>query len=297
MIEFTKMHGAGNDFVVIDCVRQTVDMTPRLARALADRHRGVGCDQILLVERSDHPQAAFRYRIFNGDGGEVEQCGNGARCFVRFVHDKGLLEHRTVKVSTRAGLIELTLEPGGDVTVDMGAPRFAPAEVPFDAAGLLPSRQGLLDWWPIELEGALHRVGVVSMGNPHAVQLVDALEAYPVRAVGQLLECHPRFPSRVNAGFMQVISREEIRIRVFERGAGETLACGTGACAAVVAGIRAGLLAPRVRVLAHGGVLTIAWAGGENPVMMSGPAVAVFDGRIDEQALVAVCGARQQVNQ
>ncbi len=294
MIEFTKMHGAGNDFVVIDCIRQSVQMNPDLARALADRHRGVGCDQILLVERSDHPDAAFRYRIFNADGSEVEQCGNGARCFVRFIHDKGLLQSSPVRVSTRAGLIALSLEAGGDVTVDMGAPRLLPHQVPFDATGLEPSRQGLLDWWPLALEGAVHRVGVVSMGNPHAVQIVDDVEAFPVVAIGAQIERHSRFPARVNAGFMQVVSREEIRLRVFERGAGETLACGTGACAAVVAGIRAGLLASRVRVVTHGGMLTIAWAGADNPVMMSGPAVAVFDGQIDEQALVTADPSRQQ---
>jgi diaminopimelate epimerase len=282
-LKFTKMQGTGNDFVVIDGVSRRVEITPQLARRLADRHFGVGCDQLLLVERPQRQDADFRYRIWNSDGGEVEQCGNGARCFVRFVHDKGLTGKKEIRVETVSGVIVPRLETDGQVSVDMGAPIFEPERVPFDARGLNPTQGGRR--WPIELSGRTVQVAVLSMGNPHAVQTVADVDAAPVTAEGPLIEHHPRFPRRVNAGYMQVLGRKRIRLRVWERGAGETLACGTGACAAVVAGIREGLLDPSVEVLTRGGRLTIRWAGGENDpnfaVWMTGPAVAVFEGEIE----------------
>ncbi|HEY5994032.1 MAG TPA: diaminopimelate epimerase [Gallionellaceae bacterium] len=271
-LKFTKMHGAGNDFVVIDA-RKPVGLSPEQVRLLADRHFGVGCDQVLLVEKSQLSGADFRYRIFNADGGEVEQCGNGARCFVRFVHDKGLTDKREIVVETRSGLISPRLESDGRVTVNMGAPIFEPARIPFTGSDALVQ--------PLEVNGETVQITAVSMGNPHAVQQVDDVESAPVIAQGAFIERHPRFPNRVNAGFMQVVDRKHIKLRVFERGAGETLSCGTGACAAVVAGIRRGLLDAEVNVATRGGTLTIKWEGGDKPVMMTGPAITVFEGEIN----------------
>jgi len=273
-LAFTKMHGAGNDFVVIDATREPVAFDTATWQRLADRHLGIGCDQILVVERPRLEGTDFHYRIFNADGGEVEQCGNGARCFVRFVHEKGLTDKREIRVGTMAGIISPRLEDDGRVTVDMGAPRLAPADIPFVA----PSRA---DVYLLDLAGGAVEVSVVSMGNPHAVQVVADVDAAPVREQGAQIESHPRFPRRVNAGFMQVIDRRTVRLRVYERGAGETLACGTGACAAVVAGNLRGLLDAQVDVHTRGGVLTIAWAGEGMPVRMTGPAVTVFEGTID----------------
>jgi len=283
VLKFTKMQGAGNDFVVIDGLARRVEITTQLAKRLADRHLGVGCDQVLLVEKPQRPDADFRYRIWNADGGEIEQCGNGARCFVRFVHDKGLTKKNEIRVETLSGIIVPRLEADGQVTVDMGAPQFDPERVPFDARGLQPVLGGRR--WPLELPGGKANVAVLSMGNPHAVQTVPDVDSAPVTTQGPLIEGHPRFPRRVNAGYMQVVTRTHIRLRVWERGAGETLACGTGACAAVVAGIREGLLGDAVRVDTRGGRLTIRWAGGENDpnraVWMTGPAMAVFEGEIE----------------
>ncbi len=273
ILRFTKMHGLGNDFVVIDAIHQPVTLTVAQCRFIADRHFGVGCDQILLVEKPTLPEADFRYRIFNSDGGEVEQCGNGARCFVRFVHDKGLTDKREIRVETKAGLIVPRLETDGQVTVNMGLPRFAPDEIPFLTDREAPT-------YLLGIDGKLIEVSVLSMGNPHAVQIVPDVEAAPVATDGPLIERHPSFPQRVNAGFMQVVDRGHIKLRVYERGAGETLACGTGACAAVVAGIRRGLLDAVVRVATRGGELTIRWAGPGAPVWMTGPAVTVFEGEI-----------------
>lgn len=277
-LRFTKMHGAGNDFVMLDGVSRRFDLSARQLRQLADRHFGVGADQILVVEPATSNSADFRYRIFNADGSEVEQCGNGARCFVKFVHALGLTNKRTIHVETLGGVIAPTLEEDGDVTVDMGVPMFDPARVPFDNTGLAPRREGRLDLWPLDVDGASVEVGVVSMGNPHAVQIVAAVDAAPVCALGPGIEVHPRFPQRVNAGFMQIMSRAQIRLRVWERGAGETLACGTGACGAVVTGIQRGRLDDDVSVEVRGGRLRIRWAGAGAPVLMSGPAVEVFRG-------------------
>ncbi|HZW24735.1 MAG TPA: diaminopimelate epimerase [Gallionella sp.] len=273
ILKFTKMHGAGNDFVVIDGVRQKIELTPEQFRFLADRHFGVGCDQILLVEKAQQPEADFRYRIFNADGGEVEQCGNGARCFVRFVHEQNLTPKREIVVETYGGLIRPSLEADGRVTVNMGAPVFDPVRIPFDGQGAVSE--------PLEVAGETLEISAVSMGNPHAVQVVADVELAPVEKLGPLIEHHPRFPKRVNAGFMQIKDRNHIRLRVFERGSGETLSCGTGACAAVVAGIRRGLLDSPVNVATHGGTLTIAWAGEGEPVLMTGPAITVFEGEIN----------------
>ena len=268
------MHGLGNDFVVFDGIRQPVELTPEQLRFLADRHFGIGCDQILVVERPSQPDVDFRYRIFNADGGEVEQCGNGARCFVRFVHQEGLSSKRGIRVETLAGVIVPRLEEDGSVTVEMGVPVFTPAQIVFDSASDdLVQRLTVADE-----ELAITAVG---MGNPHAVQLVDDVDTAPVARLGPLIESHPRFPQRVNAGFMQVLDRHAIRLRVFERGAGETLACGTGACAAVVAGIARRLLDSPVRVEMRGGVLFVAWRGNGTPVLMTGPAITVFKGEID----------------
>jgi diaminopimelate epimerase len=284
-LKFTKMHGAGNDFVVIDAISQHIDFTPAQWKQLADRRFGVGADQMLVVERATTPGCDFRYRIYNNDGGEVEQCGNGARAFVKFVAEKGLSTQRRIAVETLSGVIAPRLEDDGSVTVDMGAPVLAPADVPFDAEGLAGAAEGNDLLWPLVLELAGDKetvlVSVVSMGNPHAVQVVDDVDTAPVELTGPLIEHHPRFPRRVNAGFMQLLSRQHIRLRVFERGAGETLACGTGACAAVVSGIRRGLLDSPVRVDARGGQLSIAWDGPGQPVWLTGPAVTVFDGEIE----------------
>ena len=284
-LKFTKMHGAGNDFIVIDAINQQIDFGPEQWRRLADRRFGIGADQILVVERPVTAGCDFRYRIFNNDGGEVEQCGNGSRAFVRFVSDKGLTDKRSIRVQTMAGIIEPRLEDDGSITVDMGAPVLAPSAVPFDSTGLAGQAQGRDTLWPLglRLNGEEHTVLVsaVSMGNPHAVQVVDDAETAPVAELGPQIEHHPRFPKRVNAGFMQVLDRGHIKLRVYERGAGETLACGTGACAAVVAGIRRGALDSPVRVSARGGELSIAWAGEGQPVYLSGPAVTVFEGEID----------------
>jgi diaminopimelate epimerase len=269
-LKFTKMQGLGNDFVVLDGVRQHVDLSPAQVRMLADRRFGVGCDQVLLVERATG-DADFRYRIFNADGGEVEQCGNGARCFMVFVRDKGLTAKHQLRVETAGGLITPRLEADGQVTVDMGVPRFAPQDVPF------LNGEGTVDE-ALEVEGTPVRISALSMGNPHAVQVVPDVDLAPVATQGPRIEHHPRFPQRVNAGYMQVVDRATIRLRVWERGAGETLACGTGACAAVVTGVRRNLVDSPVRVQARGGDLVIAWLGDGRPVQMTGPAVTVFEG-------------------
>jgi diaminopimelate epimerase len=273
-VEFTKMQGAGNDFVVFDATAQSFELTGAQLQAVADRHFGVGCDQLLVVEKPAGPGADFRYRIFNADGGEVEQCGNGARCFVKFVHQRGLTTKRQIRVETLAGIIEPRLEDDGEVTVNMGPPVFELARVPF--SGRQP---GLVHG--LDLAGGRVEVAVLSMGNPHAVQVVGDVDTAPVASQGPEIEQHPLFPRRVNAGYMQVVDRHAIRLRVFERGAGETLACGTGACAAVVSGIARGLLDAPVAVETRGGRLTIAWAGGDNPVWMKGPAISVFEGTIE----------------
>jgi len=269
-LRFTKMEGLGNDFVVVDATRAPFALTSDEIRRLADRRFGVGCDQLLVVEPA-RGDADFRYRIFNADGGEVEQCGNGARCFVIFVRERRLTDQREIRVETAGGLIVPRLEDDGEVSVDMGVPRFAPHEIPFIDGTGKPSET-------LVVAGRDYRVSVVSMGNPHAVQIVDDVDAAPVGTIGPAIEAHPRFPMRVNAGFMQIVDRDTIRLRVYERGAGETLACGTGACAAVVAGRRLGLLSSNVRVRTRGGVLTIAWEGGDAPVIMKGPARTVFEG-------------------
>jgi diaminopimelate epimerase len=271
--KFTKMHGAGNDFVVFNGVHQRVQLAPEQLRLLADRHIGVGCDQILLVETAQHPGADFRYRIFNADGDEVEQCGNGARCFMRFVHDQELTHKREIVVETKSGLITPRLEDNGQITVNMGTPIFEAARIPF-----LGEDDAIIQ--ALEVAGETVQITAISMGNPHAVQVVNDVEHAPVSMQGALIENHPRFPQRVNAGFMQIVDRNHIKLRVYERGVGETLSCGTGACAAVVAGIRRNLLDARVNVATHGGVLNIAWAGNNAPVLMTGPAIAVFEGEI-----------------
>jgi diaminopimelate epimerase len=284
-LKFTKMHGAGNDFVVIDAINQQINFTAAQWRLLGDRRFGVGADQILLVEKSDDPACDFRYRIFNADGGEVEQCGNGSRAFVKFVSEKGLTEQRSIKVQTKGGVIAPRLEQDGSITVDMGAPILEPGRVPFDPQGLQGEPQGRDTLWPLLLELAGSRetvmISAVSMGNPHAVQVVADVDAAPVELTGPLIEHHVRFPNRVNAGFMQIVDRHHIKLRVFERGVGETLACGTGTCAAVVAGIRRGLLDSPVKVDARGGQLSISWDGEGQPVFLTGPAVTVFEGEIE----------------
>ena len=284
-IRFTKMQGAGNDFVVLDETRGRLKLTPGQYRFLADRHFGVGADQVLSVRPSPAAGIDFEYVIHNADGGEVEQCGNGARCFARYVRDKGLTSRDSVRVRTVSGVIEPRLNPDGRVTVDMGAPVFDPAAVPFDAAGLSPQTEGSWEKWHLALStdaaSAIISVAILSMGNPHAVQEVADVDQAPVGTQGPLVENHPRFPNRVNAGFMQVVDRSHVRLRVWERGAGETLACGTGACAAVVSGIRLGRLDRRVDVETRGGPLTIEWGGGNSPVFMTGPAITVFEGEIE----------------
>ncbi|SIP99163.1 diaminopimelate epimerase [Janthinobacterium sp. TND4EL3] len=284
-LQFTKMHGAGNDFIVIDAINQDIAFTPAQWQRLADRRFGIGADQILVVEKPRLPDCDFRYRIYNNDGGEVEQCGNGARAFVKFVSEKGLSSKNSIRVETMAGIIAPRLEADGSITVDMGAPVLDPALVPFEASGLAGVAQGNDTVWPLDLalpgDQASVLVSVVSMGNPHAVQVVDDVDAQDLDASGPLIEHHPRFPRRVNAGYMQIIDRHHVKLRVFERGAGETLACGTGACAAAVAGIRRGLLDSPVRISARGGELSIAWQGPGQPVLMTGPAVTVFEGTIE----------------
>jgi diaminopimelate epimerase len=281
-LSFSKMHGAGNDFVVIDATRAPIELSAAQYRHLGDRRFGVGADQILVVERSDAPGVDFRYRIFNNSGDEVEHCGNGARCLVRFVHDKGLSPKTSLRVETVNNLLELHLRRDGRVTVDMNRPVFALAQVPFDGDGLRSRALGDFELWPLELaDGDRVEVAVLSMGNPHAVQIVADVDAAPVALRGPQVEHHSRFPRKVNAGFMQVLGRGEIRLRVHERDAGETLACGTGACAAVVAGIRLGLLDREVEVHTRGGTLGVDWAGGDASVLMTGPAVTVFEGTIE----------------
>ena len=273
-IKFTKMHGLGNDFVVLDATAAPMVLTAAQLRFIADRHFGVGCDQLLMVEPARTPDTDFHYRIFNADGGEVEQCGNGARCFVRFVHDRGLTTKRVIRVGTLGGVIEPRLEADGQVTVNMGVPQFEPARIPFDAPATAPL-------YDLAVAEKIIKINALSIGNPHAVQLVADVDAAPVTTQGPLIESHPRFPQRVNAGYLQVLDRAHVRLRVYERGAGETLACGTGACAAVVSGILRGLLDARVTVATRGGDLVIVWAGAGQPVLMTGPAVHVFDGEIE----------------
>ena len=275
------MQGAGNDFVVIDATRAPLLLAPEQMRRLGDRRFGVGADQILVVEASDTPQVDFRYRIFNNSGDEVEHCGNGARCVVRFVHDKGLSAKKTLRVETVNNLLELRLQDDGRVTVDMNRPVFELARIPFDAAGLEARKMGGFELWPLALTGATVEVAVLSMGNPHAVQLVADVDAAAVATIGPQVEQHRRFARKVNAGFLQIVSRNAVRLRVFERDAGETQACGTGACAAVVAGIRLGLLDAAVEVQTRGGSLRIEWAGADSHVLMTGPAQTVFEGSID----------------
>jgi len=287
-VRFTKMQGAGNDFVVLDATRAPLVLDDAQMRALADRRFGVGADQILVVEKAPNAEVDFGYRIFNGGSGdEVEHCGNGARCFVRYVRDKGLTDKTTIAVETMNRRLVLRLAPDGGVTVDMGAPDFDPASIRFDTTWAAPrATEGGLPLWPLELgDGRTVEVALVSMGNPHAVQIVADVDTAPVASVGPKVEKHARFAEGVNAGFMQIVSRRALRLRVWERGAGETLACGTGACAAVVAGIRLGLLDPKVEVETRGGVLTIEWQAGAGrpgaPVLMTGPAQTVFEGEIE----------------
>ena len=278
LTRFTKMHGLGNDFVVFDAIHQSLSLTPDQIRRIADRRFGIGCDQVLVVEPSGQAGVDFRYRIYNADGGEVEQCGNGARCFARFVRDKGLSNKDEIAVETSAGVIYPRIRSEYEVTVNMGVPQFEPKDVPFEA----PARQTT---YPLEIGDMSVEVGVVSMGNPHAVQVVADVESAPVAEQGPLFQSHPQFPNQVNAGFMQVIDRGHIRLRVFERGVGETLACGTGACAAVVVGRQMGLLDDRVSVELPGGTLDIHWEGEGQPVLMTGPATTVFEGEIDLDSL------------
>ena len=281
-LKFTKMQGAGNDFVVLDATRGPLALNPDQLRRLGDRRFGVGADQILLVEPAPSVDADFGYRIFNNTGDEVEHCGNGARCFVRYVHEHGLSDRKTLRVQTVNNLLVLHLQDDGRVTVDMNRPVFDLARVPFDASGLAPQREGGFELWPLDLaEGRRVAVAVLSMGNPHAVQRVEDVREAPVAQLGPQVETHRRFARKVNAGFMQVISRRQIALRVHERGAGETLACGTGACAAVVAGIRLGWLDRKVDVQARGGLLTVEWADDDAHVLMTGPAETVYEGEIE----------------
>lgn len=284
-LKFTKMHGAGNDFVVLNAIDQVIQLTKEQYRFLADRRYGIGADQILLVEKPDNPEVDFRYRIFNSDGGEVEQCGNGARAFAKFVTASGLTRQNPIRVETKVGIIELHLEEDGSVTVDMGKPVFETSRIPFMTKGLASDEIGSDTVWLLTLDtGGIKKsipISVVSMGNPHAVQVVDDLDRAPVTEDGPLIENHERFPEHVNAGFMKILNRHAIKLRVYERGAGETLACGTGACAAVVSGIRRKLLDSPVKVQARGGELKISWDGDGHPVIMSGPAIIVFNGEIN----------------
>lgn len=272
-LKFTKMHGLGNDFIVLDGINQKIELNQQQIRKLADRHFGIGFDQLLLVEKAEGA-ADFRYRIFNADGGEVEQCGNGARCFVRYVHDHGLTHKNEIRIETLSGVISPKLETNGNITVDMGKPIFEPEAIPFIAEKRKPI-------YSLEVQDRLITISVLSMGNPHAVLVVQDVDTAPVETEGALIETHSRFPKKVNVGFMQIIDRSHIKLRVFERGAGETLACGTGACAAVVAGINLGLLDRQVAVSTRGGELTIRWPGDDEPVWMTGPAETVFEGEIN----------------
>lgn len=273
-LQFTKMHGLGNDFVVVDAVRQRVELSAEQIRHIADRRRGIGCDQVLLVEPSQRADSRFRYRIFNADGGEVEQCGNGARCFALFVRARGLTDATTIPVYTAAGRIELQVNDDHSVTVNMGVPKFEPAAIPFEAS----AREAV---YSLNLEGREYRFGAVSMGNPHAVLQVADVDTAPVATVGPAIESHPRFPARVNVGFMQIVDRAHIRLRVFERGAGETQACGTGACAAMVVARSRELVDETVTVSLPGGDLVVSWAGENRSVLMTGPATFVFEGNIE----------------
>ena len=273
LLRFTKMHGLGNDFMVLDLISQHAHIQPKHAKAWGDRHTGVGFDQLLLVEAPTNPDVDFRYRIFNSDGSEVEQCGNGARCFARFVVDKRLTVKKQIRVETKSGIIELNLRPDGQVTVDMGAPRLVPEQIPFQADAEALS-------YAVEVDGQSVQLAAVSMGNPHAVLRVDNVDSAPVHSLGPKLEHHPRFPKRVNVGFLQVINRQQARLRVWERGAGETQACGTGACAAAVSAIRQGWMDSPLQLELPGGSLSIEWAGPGQPVMMTGPAVRVYEGQI-----------------
>jgi diaminopimelate epimerase len=276
-IEFTKMHGLGNDFVVIDAISQDVQLSPDQVRFIADRHFGVGCDQLLLVERPTLEAAEFRYRIFNADGGEVQQCGNGARCFARFVHNRGMTGSTTIPVETAGGMIHLKLEDDGQVTVDMGVPSFDPASLPFEAD---ETDAGESEYHQLMVNGEKYAIGAVSVGNPHAVLLVESVDQAPVQLLGAAIESHERFPERVNVGFMEILDRAHIRLRVFERGAGETLACGTGACAAVAVGVHNSLLDHTVQAALKGGNLTIRWQGNGHTLFMTGPAQTVYEGKI-----------------
>lgn len=273
LLKFSKMQGLGNDFAVFDFISQRGHLTPEQVRHIADRRFGIGCDQVLVVEPPEQPDVDFRYRIYNADGSEVEQCGNGARCFARFVREQRLTNKRSIRVQTLSGIIELHVLQDDRVRVDMGPPRFAPAQVPFEAVAEADS-------YPLDVNGQSLDIGALSMGNPHAVLRVEDIDTAPVATLGPAIERHPRFPQRVNAGFLQVVDRHRIRLRVFERGSGETLACGTGACAAAVSGIRRGWVTSPVTVSLPGGELTIEWAGTDTPVFMTGPAVTVFRGQI-----------------
>lgn len=271
--KFTKMHGLGNDFVLIDCINQSVQLSQEQLRYLANRRLGIGCDQILLVEKAKS-NADFRYRIFNSDGSEVEQCGNGARCFIRYVYDQGMTQKKEIRVETLGGIIVPKLETNGEVTVNMGVPKFEPQEIPFVA------KKRMLTYL-LDIDEKQIEFSILSMGNPHAVQIVEDINQSPILVEGALIENHPRFPQHVNAGYMQVVNRKHINLRVYERGVGETLSCGTGACAAVVAGITRGLLDSAVKVSTIGGNLSVFWEKENNPVWMTGPAISVFDGEIE----------------
>lgn len=273
LLRFTKMHGLGNDFVVVDLITQRFSLQEKHIRKLADRHFGIGCDQVLVVETPRRSDVDFRYRIYNGDGNEVEQCGNGARCFAKYVFDKKLTGKKRIKVETNTGIIELSFTDNNQVRVNMGKPLLAPEAIPFQADAAANS-------YHLEHEGHSYDIGAVSMGNPHMVLPVDSIAQAPVETLGPALECHPRFPQKVNVGFMEIVSRNEINLRVFERGAGETLACGSGACAAVVSGQLRNMLDQRVKVNLPGGSLRIEWRGEDHPVMMTGPATTVFEGQI-----------------
>lgn len=274
LLEFTKMHGLGNDFVVIDAINQSVTLDAETVRTLSDRHRGIGCDQVLLIETAHNTDSDFFYRIFNADGSEVAQCGNGARCFARFVHDKGMFTDKQIRVETMAGLMQLQIEADGQVTVDMGIPKFEPNDIPL-------RRDHREAEYEINFGDNTIRFGALSIGNPHAVMLVSDIDSVDVTNIGRLLESHPDFPQRVNVGFLQLIDKRHLRLRVYERGAGETEACGSGACAAMIFARQQGVVNDKVTVELRGGTLLINWTGENSPVRMTGPACHVFDGRID----------------